>query len=45
VSTGPQQQQAIGEIFAGLNHGQPATSSSVVSLILDPLLQGMASQR
>jgi phospholipid/cholesterol/gamma-HCH transport system substrate-binding protein len=44
VMPASQQQQAVSAIFAGLDQGQSPASPSVVALILDPLLQGMASQ-
>lgn len=44
VMPASQQQQALSGIFAGLDHGQPPSSPGVVALILDPLLQGMATQ-
>jgi phospholipid/cholesterol/gamma-HCH transport system substrate-binding protein len=44
VMPASEQQAALSGLFAGLDHGQSADSPSVVALILDPLLQGMASQ-
>jgi phospholipid/cholesterol/gamma-HCH transport system substrate-binding protein len=39
-----QQQQAVAGIFAGLDRGQAAASPAIATLIIEPILRGMASR-